>query len=169
MSYAEVMAVFHPNSLYQIFADESNGYFYCWYHGLADVDDVKESALYKVPLYDLAWKDRTIGSIVQQYGLHFAQARRPRACISDYWRTNHDTVGHLMLTPDNFSEFCSRNRFNLHQLLVYINATQPEDFDDLGVLLDKFHKVCPVIDMYRVFLILPVQNLHAGQASEVWD
>ena len=145
MSCAEVMAAYHPNSLYQRFADESNGYFYRWHHGLTDVDDVEESSVYKVPLYDLAWKDRTMGSIVQQYGLQLAQARRPRASISDYWRT--DTVGPL--TPDNYAQFCSRNRFNLHQRFFYINAAQPEDFDDLGVLLDKFHKVRPVIDTYR--------------------
>ena len=64
MSSAEVMAAFHPNTLYRRCADESNQYFYCWHHGLADVDNVEESALYKVPLYNLAWKDRTIGSIV---------------------------------------------------------------------------------------------------------
>ena len=110
MACAEVVAAFDPNSLYQRFADESNGYFYRWHHGLTYVDDVEEKAIYKAPLYDLVWKDSTIGSIVQQYGLQLAQARRPRACISDYWRT--DTVGPL--TRDNFSEFCSRNKFNLH-------------------------------------------------------
>ena len=110
-----------------------------------DADDEEEMELYKVPVYDLQWRDRTVGSIVQQYGLQLAQARRPRASISHYWRT--DTCGPL--TPDNYGEFCSRNRFNLHQRFFYINAAQPEDFDDKGVLLDKFHKVRPVIDKYR--------------------
>ena len=64
MSCAEVMAAYHPNSLYQRFADESNGYFYRWHHGQTDIDDVEESSIYKVLLYDLAWKDRTMGSIV---------------------------------------------------------------------------------------------------------
>ena len=145
LSAAEVMEKFHPNSLYHRFAEESNGYFYRWHHGLADFDDVEEAELYHVPLYDLTWKDRTIGSIVQQYGLQLAQARRPRARMSDYWST--ETIGPL--TPDNYSDFCSRNRFNLHQRFFYINAAQPEDYGDMGVLLDKFHKVRPVIDTYR--------------------
>ena len=34
-----------------------------------DADDEDENNLYKVPLYDLMWKDRTVGSIVQLYGL----------------------------------------------------------------------------------------------------
>ena len=133
LSCAEVMAAYHPNYLYQKFADESNGYFYRWNHGLNDADDEEERELYKVFLYDLNWKDRTMGSIVQQFGLQLAQARRPQAKISEYWRT--DTVGPL--TPDNFSEFCSRNRFNLHQFFFYINAAQPEDFSECGVLLDN--------------------------------
>ena len=37
----------------------------------------------------------------------------------------------------------------MHQRFFYINAAQPEDFDESGVLLDKFHKVRPVIDKYR--------------------
>ena len=73
-----------------------------------DADDEEEMGLYKVPVYDLQWKDMTVGSIVQQYGLQPAQAR---ASISHYWRT--DTCGPL--TPDKYGEFCSRNRFNLHQ------------------------------------------------------
>ena len=37
----------------------------------------------------------------------------------------------------------------MHQRFFYINAAQPEDFDESGVLLDKFHKVRPVINKYR--------------------
>ena len=59
LSAAEVMERFHPNSLYNRFATESNGYFYRWQHGNADADDEEERDLYKVPLYDLNWKDRT--------------------------------------------------------------------------------------------------------------
>ena len=37
----------------------------------------------------------------------------------------------------------------MNHRFFYINAAQHNDFDDLGVLLDKFHKVRPVIDQYR--------------------
>ena len=145
LSCAEVMEKFHPNSLYDRFAEQSNGYFYKWQHGMNDLEDEEEADIYKVPVYDINWKDRTLGSMVQQFGLQLAQARRPRARISDYWRT--DSCGPL--TPDNYSEYCSRNRFNLHQKFFYINAVQPEDLGDDGTLLDKFHKIRPVINKYR--------------------
>ena len=98
LSCAEVMDKFHPISLYHQFAEQSNGYFYRWQHGNNDADDEEEAELYKVPIYDLNWKDRTVGSMVQQFGLQLAQARRPRARIADYWRT--DSRGPL--TPDNY-------------------------------------------------------------------
>ena len=140
------MEKYHPNSLYSRFAVESNGYFYRWQHGNVDADDEEENQLYKVPLYDLNWKDRTVGSIVQQYGLQLAQARRPRASIAEYWKAS--SVGPL--TCDNYGQYCSRNRFNLHQKFFYINAAQPEDFDEHGVLADKFHKVRPVLEKYKL-------------------
>ena len=68
LSPAEVMDRFHPTTLYNKFAVESNGYFYRWQHGNADADDEEERGLYTVPLYDLNWRDRTVESIVQQYG-----------------------------------------------------------------------------------------------------
>ena len=40
-------------------------------------------------------------------------------------------------------------RFNLHQKFFYINAVPLEDVGETGVLLDKLHKVRPVIDKYR--------------------
>ena len=143
LSCAEVMDKFHPISLYHQFAEQSNGYFYRWQHGNNDADDEEEAELYKVPIYDLNWKDRTVGSMVQQFGLQLAQARRPRARIADYWRT--DSRGPL--TPDNYRLLFEK--FNQHQKFFYINAVQPEDVGETGVLLDKFHKVRPVIEKYR--------------------
>jgi len=57
------------------------------------LEDEEEADINKVPFYDINWKDRTLGSMVQQFGLLLAQARRPRARILDYWQT--DSCGPL--------------------------------------------------------------------------
>ena len=62
------------------------------------------------------------------------------------------TIGELTATGlllQTITDYCLRNRFNQHQKFFYINAVQPEDVGETGVLLDKFHKVQPVIEKYR--------------------
>ena len=43
LSCAEVMEKYHPSSLFQRFAEQSNGYFYRLQHSMNDLEDEEEA------------------------------------------------------------------------------------------------------------------------------
>ena len=91
--------------------------------------------------YELKWEDQSIGSICRYIGMYVGMAIRPRRSIEDYW--SKESFG--CLTPDNFSQYMLRNRFNLIKKYFYINHAQPNAFDDNGKLIDPWHKLRPFI------------------------
>ena len=110
--------------------------------------------------YDLQWEDQSIGSIIRYLGMHIGMAIRPRRSISDYW--SKDSFG--CLTPDSFSRYMSRNRFNLVKKYFYINHAEEDDFDDNGKLKDPWHKVRPFITELQDNLL---KNWNIGQWNSI--
>ena len=112
--------------------------------------------------YELKWEDQSIGSICRYIGMHVGMAIRdgPRRTIEDYW--SKESFG--CLTPDNFSQYMSRNRFNLIKKYFYINHAQPNAFDDNGKLIDPWHKLRPFIVELQDNLL---KNWNIGQWNSI--
>ena len=95
--------------------------------------------------YDLNWVPLSVGSSLKWFGLHVGMAVRPRHNTAAYW--DMDIYG--CLTPDAYSNYMSRNRFNLITKYMYLNYAAADHFDANGKLIDPYHKVRPLIDICK--------------------
>ena len=83
-------------------------------------------------------------------------AIRPRHNTASYW--DQDVYG--ALTPDAYSSYMSRNRFNLITKYMYLNHACAEHFDANGKLIDPYHKIRPLIDICKT---LWLENWNIGE------
>ena len=72
-------------------------------------------------------------------------AIRPRHNTAAHWDTN----SYGCLKPDDYSNYMSRNRFNLITKYMYLNHAERHHFNADGKLLNPFHKVQPLIDLCK--------------------
>ena len=121
--------------------------------GLADKPHTK--AAWKND-YDLNWIPLSVGTTLKWFGLHVGMAIRPRHNTAAYW--DQDVYG--CLTPDAYSSYMSRNRFNLITKYMYLNYAAAEHFDANGKLIDPYHKVRPLIDVCKK---LWLENWNIGE------
>ena len=120
MHAVEVLERFLPLKFWAGFTQETNAYHDRCQKDPSNADpDEKdvETALNGQPYakagwqhdYDLAWVPLSLGQSLKWFGIHVGMAIRPRHNTASHW----DTQSYGCLTPENYSNYLSRNRFNL--------------------------------------------------------
>ena len=156
MHAIHVLEKFLPLQFWSKFAQETNAYRdRCNQDPLnadPDEEDVEEYLKNKPHEkkawqqdYDLKWVPMSLGSSLRWFGLHVGMAIRPHHNTASYW--DRETYG--CLRADDYSNYMSRNRFNLVTKYMYLNYAAGEHFDANGKLLDPYHKIRPLIDICK--------------------
>ena len=156
MHAIEVLERFLPLKFWAEFSQETNAYRErCQQNPInADPDEQEvEIGLNGQPYakaawkcdYDLPWVPLSLGQTLRWFGMNVGMAIRPRNNTAAHWDANK----YGCLTPDDYSKYMSRNRFNLITKYMYLNHAEAHHFDGNGKLLNPYHKVQPLIDLCK--------------------
>ena len=131
MHAVEVLERFLPLKFWAEFTQETNAYRErCKADAAnADPDDLKvEKGLAGQPHataswkcdYDLQWVPLSLGQTLKWFGMNVGMAIRPRHNTAAHWDTN----SYGCLKPADYSNYMSRNRFNLITKYMYMNHAE---------------------------------------------